>query len=302
MYDCVVIGGGPAGMSAAVYLARQKVRFAMFTGELGGQVIYSSDVENYLGLPESTGLQMVEKFREHLEDYKALFDLFENEKVTQIKKANGAFHVFTEKRSLEAPTVLMATGAQHRRLSVPGEKELERKGVTYCATCDAPLYKDKPVAVVGGGNSAMEAALLAEKYSSAVHMIVLDKALKGEGVVKKKIEASEKIVPHYEAKTVRLEGADSVSALVYQSPDGAEHRVEVQGVFIEIGLVPVSDYIDFVEKNKRGEVVVDKWNKTSVEGVWAAGDVTDVAQKQIAIAVGEGAKAALGVIRFLQSK
>jgi alkyl hydroperoxide reductase subunit F len=302
MYDCIIVGGGPAGMSAAIYMARQQIKFAMFSGAIGGQVIYSSEIENYLGLHESTGVTMVKKFQDHLDDYKELFDLFEGEKVTQIKKSNGSFHIFTEKRSFQAKTVLITTGARHRKLSVPGEKELGGKGVTYCATCDAPVYRDKDIAIVGGGNSAMEAALLAEKYSKKVHMIILDKALKGEGALKNKIEASGNIETHYEAKTVRIEGEDAVEGLVYEAPDGKEHSLPVQGVFIEIGLIPVADFVDFVEKNKWGEIVVDKQNRTSVEGIWAAGDVTDISPKQIAIAVGEGSKAALNIIRYLQSQ
>lgn len=300
MYDSIIIGGGPAGLAAAVYMARQKLNFAFLTGKLGGQVIYSSEIENYLGLPESTGVEMVQKFQEHVDEYKKYFDLFENEKVTQIKKLNGDFQVFTEKNSFKTKTVLICTGAKHRKLKVPGEAELEGKGVTYCATCDAPIYKDKAVAVVGGGNSAMESALLAEKYSSEVHLLALDPALKGEDVLKRKVMASEKIQKHFEAKTVRIEGEGAVSGIVYQKKDGSEETLAVQGVFIEIGLVPVADFIDLVEKNKFGEIVVDKMNRTNVAGVWAAGDVTDISSKQIAVAVGEGSKAALDIIKYVQ--
>jgi len=300
MYDSIIIGGGPAGMAAAIYMARQKLNFALLTGSIGGQVLYSSEVENYLGVHEVSGVEMVQKFQEHVDEYRKAFDVFENEKVTQITKLHGAFQIFTEKGSYQTKTVLIVTGAKHRKLKVPGEDELYGKGVTYCATCDAPIFKDKAVAVVGGGNSAMESALLAEKYSSEVHVIVLGDALKGEDVLKKKMEASEKIKIHYQAKTVRIDGEAMVSGIVYADQDGAEHMLSVQGVFIEIGLVPVSDFIDFVEKNKRGEIVVDKRNRTNVEGIWAAGDVTDITTKQIAIAVGEGSKGALGVIRYLQ--
>ena len=301
-FDAIIIGGGPAGMAAAVYMARQKLNFAFFTGELGGQVVYSTDIENYLGIHDVSGVEMVQKFQEHVEEYKKSFDIFENEKVTQIKKAQGGYQIFTEKSSHTSKSILIVTGAKHRMLKVPGEEKLKGKGVTYCATCDAPIFMNKAVAVVGGGNSAMESALLAEKYSTEVHMIVLGDALKGEDIVKKKIRASEKIHIHFEAKTIRIEGEDTVSGLVYADTDGNEQIVSVQGVFIEIGLIPVSDFIDLVEKNKRGEIVVDKMNRTNVEGIWAAGDVTDIMTKQIAIAVGEGSKAALGIIRYLQSQ
>ncbi len=300
MYDSIIVGGGPAGMAAAIYMARQKISFAFLTGEIGGQVIYSSEIENYLGIHEVSGVEMVQKFQEHVDEYKKLFDLFENEKVTQIKKLNGAFQVFSEKNAYKTKTVLIVTGAKHRKLKVPGEDELNGKGVTYCATCDAPLFKDKPIAVVGGGNSAMESALLAEKYSSEVHVVVLGDALKGEDVLKKKVQASEKIKIHFESKTVRIDGEETVSGLVYEDKEGKEQMISVQGVFIEIGLVPVADFIDFVEKNQYGEIIVDKMNKTNVEGIWAAGDVTDITTKQIAVAVGEGSKASLEIIKYLQ--
>lgn len=300
MYDSIIIGGGPAGMAAAVYMARQKLNFAFLSGEIGGQVIYSSEVENYLGVHEATGIEMIEKFQSHVDQYRKMFDVFENEKATQIKKLNGTFQVFTEKSAYMTKTVLIATGAKHRTLKVPGERELRGKGVTYCATCDAPVFAGKAVAVIGGGNSAMESSLLAEKYSSEVHMIVLGDALKGEDTLKKKVMASEKIKLYFHSKTVRIDGEESVSGLVYEDQAGKEHMISVQGVLIEIGLVPVADFIDFVAKNKAGEIIVDKLNRTSIEGVWAAGDVTDITTKQIAVAVGEGSKAALGIIGYLQ--
>ena len=287
-------------MAAAVYMARQKLNFAFLTGDLGGQVVYSSEIENYLGIQEVTGIEMVQKFQNHLDEYRKLFDVFENEKATQIKKLNGTYQVFTEKGAYKTKTILIVTGAKHRKLKIPGEDELSGSGVTYCATCDAPLFKDKSIAVVGGGNSAMESALLAEKYSSEVHVIVLGDALKGEDVLKKKVMASEKIKLYLKSKTVRVDGDESVSGIVYEDKEGKEHMISVQGIFVEIGLVPVADFIDLVAKNKAGEIIVDKMNRTSVEGIWAAGDVTDITTKQIAVAVGEGSKASLGIIGYLQ--
>lgn len=301
MYDSIIIGGGPAGMSAAVYMARRKLNFALLTGELGGQVLYSTEIENYLGIHEVTGVELLQKFQEHLEDYRKLFDIFEQEKATRVKQLNGGFQVFTEKNAYQTKTLLIATGAKHRKLKIPGEAELDGKGVTYCSTCDAPIYQGKTVAVVGGGNSAMEAALLAAEYSDQVHLLVLDAALKGEDALKQKVNASEKIRTHFNAKTTRILGEEAVTGVIFETEAG-EETLEVQGVFIEIGLVPVSGFIDFVEKNKKGEIIVDKMNRTSVEGVWAAGDVTDISEKQIAIAVGEGCKASLEIIRHLQKQ
>jgi alkyl hydroperoxide reductase subunit F len=300
MYDVLLIGGGPAGMSAAIYLARQKLNVAMFTGVLGGQVIWSSDIENYLGLHQLTGVQLVQRFQKHLDDYREALDIHENEKVNKVERINGGFRAVTDTGSYDGKTVLLTTGSEHRTLGVPGEKEFENKGVTYCATCDAPLFKNKVVCVIGGGNSAMDAAIFVEKYATEVHLLTVNPELKGDESMKKTILASKKISIVPQAKTLRFEGKSALERVIYETPEG-ERALEVQGALIEIGLVPNSDPIDFVEKNKWHEIVVDKRNATNVEGVFAAGDVTDVTEKQIAVSVGEGSKAALSVIKYLQT-
>ncbi len=301
MYDVLLIGGGPAGLSAAVYLARQKLNVAMFTGMLGGQVVWSSDIENYLGLHQLTGVQLVQRFQKHLDDYREALDIHENEKVNKVERIDGGFRAVTDKGSYDGKVVLIATGSEHRKLGVPGEKEFENKGVTYCATCDAPLFKNKVVCVIGGGNSAMDAALFVEKYATEVHVLTVNPELKGDESMKKSILASKKILVIPQAKMLRFEGKGVLERVIYETPEG-ERAVEVRGALIEIGLVPNSDLIDFVEKNKWREIVVDKRNATNVEGVYAAGDITDVTEKQIAVSVGEGSKAALSVIKYLQSK
>lgn len=301
MYDVLLIGGGPAGLSAAIYLARQKLKVAMFAGEMGGQVVWSSDIENYLGLHQLTGVQLVQRFQKHLEDYREILEIHENEKVKKIERMSGGFRAVTEKDSYEGKVVLIVTGSEHRKLGVPGEAELVNKGVTYCATCDAPLFKDKVVYVIGGGNSAMDAALFVEKYAKEVHLLTINPELKGDESMKKSILASKHITVMPNAKTVRFEGKRFLEKIVYSDTEG-EHAAPADGAFIEVGLVPNSDLIDFVEKNKWKEIVVDKRNATNVEGVFAAGDVTDVTEKQIAVSVGEGSKAALSVIKYLQSK
>lgn len=299
MYDVLLIGGGPAGLSAAIYLARQKLNVAMFAGEMGGQVAWSSDIENYLGLHQLTGVQLVQRFQKHLEDYREILDIHENEKVKKIERVNGGFRAVTDKGSYDGKTVLIATGSEHRKLGVPGEAELLNKGVTYCATCDAPLFKDKVVYVIGGGNSAMDASLFVEKYAKEVHLLTINPELKGDESMKNAILASKHITVVPNAKTVRFEGKRFLEKVVYSDAEG-EHSVPAEGAFIEIGLMPNSDLVDFVEKNKWKEIVVDKRNATNVEGVFAAGDVTDVTEKQIAVSVGEGSKAALSVIKYLQ--
>ncbi len=304
MYDVIIIGGGPAGLAATVYLARQKLKFMLLTREVGGQTLLSSDIENYLGFHLIDGVSLVQQFRKHLEDYKDAFELHEGELVRKAEKLDGGFRVSTDKGAYESKALLIATGEKHRELNVPGEKELYGHGVTYCATCDAPLFGGKNVAVVGGGNSAMDAALFLEKYAAHVTLMTVNKELTGDSVMKKKCDTSPKISVIPNAKTTRILGAEKnqVTGIEYQTPDAKLWTLQTEGVFVEIGLVPVSGFIDFVDKDKKGQIVVDKHNASSVPGIWAAGDVTDVTEKQIAVAVGEGSKAALGVIKWLQTQ
>jgi len=302
MYDCIVIGGGPAGLAATIYFARQKLKLLVITKEVGGQTLLSSDVENYLGFHLIDGLHLVENFKAHLKDYEKDFELKEGERVTSVEKMKGGFSVVTDKGTYETKTILVATGEKHRELGVPGEKEFYGRGVTYCATCDAPLFKDKEVIVVGGGNSAMESSLFLEKYATKIVILTINDALKGDGVLMKKVQASEKISVLANAKTTKVLGDAFVTGMEYETKEGEKKVMKAQGVFIEIGLVPVSDFIDVVKKSKQGEIEVNIKNETSVPGIWAAGDVTTVTEKQIAVAVGEGSKASLGIIKHLQQR
>lgn len=301
MYDVIIIGGGPAGLAAAVYLARQKMKFLVLAGELGGKALWSSDIENYLGFHMVDGADLVKQFRRHLDDYAGTFDLKEGETVKRVERAEDGFSVETEAGSYRSRTLLIATGQENRKLNVPGEKEFYGKGVTYCATCDAPLFAGKTVHVIGGGNSAMDAALFLEKYADSVTLVTINADLSGDEAMKTKCRASSKIKILPQTKTTGIRGKTLVESIGLAGPDGVERYVPTQGVFIEIGLVPVSGFVDFVEKDKWGQVIVDKRNRTSVDGVWAAGDVTDISEKQIAVAVGEGSKAALDIIRHFQT-
>ena len=287
-------------MAAAIYLARQKLKTVMLTGDFGGQAIWSSDVENYLGLHQLTGVQLVQRFVKHLDEYRKDIDLQENEHVTKLERIEGGFRATTDKGSYDAKTVMIASGATHRKLNVPGEQELSGKGITYCATCDAPLFKDKKVYVIGGGNSAMDAALFVAKYAREVHLVSINHELMGDAMLIKHCMENPTIKVHTDTKTVRFEGRSAVERIVVSDADG-ERTDSTDGVFIEIGLMPNSDFVDFVGKDKHGQIIVDKFNATNVEGVFAAGDVTDITEKQISVAVGEGSKAALSMIRYLQT-
>lgn len=303
MFDVLIIGGGPAALAGAVYLARQKHSFALIAPTIGGQVSWSSDVENYLGFHLLDGVELVKRFRAHLEDYQQAFVLKEGETVTALEKTDTGFRATTATgQTYDGKTVLLATGSEHRALNVPGEKKLYGRGVTYCATCDAPLFRNRVVFVIGGGNSAMDAALLLEKYADRVTVVTVNASLKGDEIMQKKINTSSKIRVKPLTKVIEIMGEKNVTGIKLQTMDGAESIEVADGVCIEIGLVPASQMVDFVAKDKRGQIIVSKTNATNVEGIWAAGDVTDVTQKQIAVAVGEGAKAALSIIQYFQTK
>lgn len=301
MYDVIVIGGGPAGLAAAVYFARQKLHFTILTVDIGGQTLLSADVEDYLGFHLLDGVQLVEKFKEHLKDYASQFTVHQAEPVTKIERIVDGFRVTTAQGFHDSKTLLIASGTKHRELNVPGEKQFYGKGVTYCATCDAPLFQGKKVYVIGGGNSAMDAALFLEKYTTGIVLVTINPQLMGDAVMKSKVLRSKNIAVYPTTKTTKIIGDTFVTGIGLISADGRERVEPAQGVFVEVGLVPVSGFATIVSQDKWGQIVVDKQNRTTVPGIFAAGDVTDVTEKQIAVAVGEGSKAALEVIKYLQT-
>jgi len=299
VYDTIIIGAGPAGLSAAVYAARQKINFIVLTGNIGGQTIWSTEVENYLGVHLVTGEQLVEKFEEHIKDYK--MEVHEQEPAKEIKKKGKNFIVKTDKGTYETKTVIIASGKQPRHLDVPGEKELYGKGVTYCATCDAPLYKDKTVAVIGGGNSAIEAAMILDKYAKKTYILSVGEKMQGEPVLLDKIKKLKTVEIITKAKTTKITGDKLVTGIEYEQ-DGKKKSLKTDGVFVEIGLIPNTQFIDIVEKNDKGEIIADKEMHTSVKGIFAAGDVNDGIEKQIIVAAGEGCVALLNAVRYLQKQ
>ena len=297
MKDAIIIGAGPAGMAAAVYMAREKLNFIVVSKNIGGQTLWSAEVGNYLGFQLLSGDELVKKFKDHISSYGV--DVREGEEVTAVKKTKKGFKVITKKAEYEALALLVATGEKHRKLNVPGEEEFYGRGVTYCATCDAPLFDKKNVAVVGGGNSAMEAALSASKYASKVHLVTINPELQGDDTLIERVKRDKKIRIIPNAATTEIIGDKFVNSLKYDQA-GEPKELKIKGVFIEVGLLPVSDFIDIVQKDDWNQIIVDKNNMTNVEGIWAAGDVTDVTEKQIAVAVGEGSKAAIQLIKYVE--
>jgi len=304
VYDLLILGGGPAAMSALIYAARKMIKLALLTEDIGGQVAWTSEIENYIGFQTVTGMELTEKFKEHVQQFDV--PLLIGQKVVTVRRRGELFEAVLEDGSMYAGrTVIYATGKRDRPLNVPGEKELVGHGVAYCATCDAPFFKKKKVVVVGGGNSAFTAALDLLKLSAAVTMVNLAPGWQADQIL---IDAVTKYGDQVkflnEHQIQRIVGEQRVEAVrIKNHKTGAEHEMPIDGVFVEIGLLPNSDPVkDLVELNQQGEVVIDCHCRTSVPGFFGAGDVTTVPYKQIVISAGEGSKAALKAYDYLTGK
>ncbi len=298
MYDCLIIGGGPAGISAAIYLARKKMSIVLLTTDFSGQTAKSSSIENYLGFSKISGPELSAKFQEHLDSLK-----IENKigKVESLEKNDQGFEVKISNGIMQARSVIIASGKMPRKLGVPGEKEFEGKGVSYCAICDGPLFKDKTVVVIGGGNSALDAAVGVEKYAKKVYIVNISPEIQGDEVLREKFSKSAKTESINNAKTTEILGEQFVKGLKYEDQKSKEIKeLACDGIFIEIGWTPSTDFLDGkVKLNNLKEIEVDKNNQTDTQGIFAAGDVTNVLYKQIVIAAGEGANAALSTWKYL---
>jgi alkyl hydroperoxide reductase subunit F len=298
MYEVIILGGGPAGMTAGVYCARKRLKTLVITPEFGGQAMWSAAIENYLGYQYVTGPELIAKFQEHLKTFEIET---EEDKAVSLKKLNQYFEVETEGgKKFQSKAVIVATGKSPRKLGVPGEDKLYGRGVTHCAICDAPLFKGMDVAVVGGGNSAMDAALQLSKYCPNVYLVSLG-PLEGDAILKSKIESETKITSYIGFKTVEIKGEKFVEEIVVENLESREKKsIPVKGVFVEVGSIPNSQLVEgLAELNEKKEIKVNCRCETSVPGLFAAGDVTDVPEKQIIIAAGEGAKAALSASSFI---
>jgi alkyl hydroperoxide reductase subunit F len=302
LYDVVIIGGGPAGVSAGVYAARKKLKTVVVTDVFGGQSVVSNDIQNFIGTPSISGFELAQKLEGHLraqEDVRIVL----GDKVSKIEKKkneNGAlsFAITTERgETFDARAVLITAGSNRRRLDVPGERELDGKGVAYCATCDAPLFRGKRVAVVGGGNSALEGARDLIPYASEIYLFVRS-ALKGDPVTQEKVLSDAKVHLVCPAEIVEIRGSEAVESVRYRLRDSGEERdLPLDGIFIEIGWTANAGIAEgLVELNAGGEIVVDhKTQRTSAEGIWAAGDVTDALYKQNNTSMGDAIKAVLNI-------
>ena len=300
MHDLIIVGGGPAGIAAGVYAARKQLKTLLISVDIGGQINNTWGIENYLGYQFIEGPELINKFQTQVSQFP--IDQKIGDKVSRVSKIDGGFEAVTEAGDkYQAKAVILATGKKPRKLNVPGETELAGRGVTYCAICDGPVFTGQRVAVVGGGNSALEATLDMVKIAEHVDLVSLT-PLTGDPVLISQLANAKNLSVFTEHQTVEIKGKDLVEgALIKDIKNGKEKHLDVTGVFIEIGLVPNSDAVKgLVELNKQGEVTITPTCETTVPGLYAAGDVTDVPEKQIIVAAGEGAKAALQAHRYLQ--
>jgi len=300
MYDLIIIGGGPAGMTAAVYAARKKINTLLLAWEVGGQVITTRWVENYMGYQYIEGTDLMDKFEEQIKQFP--IDRKIGDEVVKVVRTDSFFRVQTRLgESYESKAVIVATGKTSRKLDVPGEARLIGRGVSYCAVCDGPLFAGEKVAVIGGGNSALEAIDDLLKIAESVYS-VLEADYTGDAILVERVTVSPKLTAFRRHKVKEIKGNEMVEQITIQDLDtGILKTLPVKGIFVEIGLTPNSDLVKGLAKlNSNGEIEVNCNCETSVPGLFAAGDVASIPEKQIIIAAGDGAKAALQAHRYLQ--
>ncbi len=300
MYELIIIGGGPAGLAAGIYAARKQLKTLLISGDIGGQVNLTLGVENYLGYQFIEGAELIDKFHAQASQYS--IDQKIGEKVTKLDRVESLFEATTESGDkYQAQAIILATGKKPRKLNIPGEEEYTGKGVTYCSICDGPVFTGQRVAVIGGGNSAIEATLDMVKIAEHVDLVSLT-PLTGDAILKNKLPDASNLNIFTEYQTEIIEGHNFVQGLIIKDlKSGTSKRLEVSGIFIEIGLIPNSEQVKtLVKLNKMGEVPVNCSCETEIPGLYAAGDVTNAPEKQIVIAAGEGAKAALQAQRYIQ--
>ena len=303
-FDVLVVGGGPAGAAAAIYAARKGIRTGVAAERFGGQVLDTMAIENFISVNETEGPKLARALENHVREYDV--DIMNLQRAAQLIPASAAGGLHEVKlengASLKAKTLILATGARWREMNVPGEQEYRGRGVAYCPHCDGPLSKGQRVAVIGGGNSGVEAAIDLAGIVAQVTLLEFDSQLRADAVLQKKLNSLPNVTVITSALTSEVHGdGQKVTGLTYKDRNSSEfHQLELEGIFVQIGLLPNSDWLKgTVELTSRGEIIVDARGETSLPGIFAAGDVTTVPYKQIVIAVGEGAKASLSAFDHL---
>jgi NADH-dependent peroxiredoxin subunit F len=294
LYDLIIIGGGPAGCAAAVYAARKQLKTLLILKEWGGQSIVSDDVQNWIGTPHIPGTKLADALKSHVMEYKKdVLTVAENEFVTGITGTEGNFTVTSDKNSYVAKTILIATGSSRKKLTVPGAGQYENKGITYCASCDGPLFSGMDVVVVGGGNAGFESAAQLLAYCKSVTLLARSQP-RADAITVKKLQAHENFKLVTNAIPKEIKGSMFVESIIYTKTDTNEDiTLPVSAVFVEIGPIPATDFAkDVVERTEINTIKIDpRTQKTSASGIWAAGDCTDVLYHQNNIAAGDAVRA-----------
>jgi len=302
IYDLIIIGGGPAGITAGIYAARKKIKTLLITKDWGGQMTKATEIGNWPGTKKISGMDLIKQMSEHLKEFE--IEIKENKEVIDLDKKGDIFTVRDNDQTYEAKAVIIATGKIPRTLNIPGEEEFKGKGVSFCATCDAPMFKDKAVAVIGGGNAGFATATDLLKYAKKIYILEFFPEMKGDLITKEKLEKTKKVEFHINAAVKEIKGKKFMESLIYEDRKTSKDiELKVEGVFIAVGMMPKVGFAEkLVELNKIGEIVIDKDNYTKTSGLFAAGDITDIKYEQIVIAAGEGAKAALAATEYLKGK
>ena len=300
-YDIIILGSGPAGLSAAIYAQRARLSTLLIEEKplSGGQILDTYEVDNYPGLPGITGFEMGQKFRAHADRLGAEGV---NAQVLSVRLDGEKKIVTTQKGVYEAKTLIIATGAKHRRLGIPGEDKLVGMGVSYCATCDGAFFKGKTVAVVGGGDVALEDALFLARGSEKVYLVHRRDQFRGAKILQEKVKEASNIEPVLDSVVTEIKGEGQVSSILLSSKNGESRELEVQGVFIAVGIEPNSSAVkDLVAQDAGGYIVAGEDTKTSVEGVFAAGDVRTKQLRQVLTAAADGANAVTSAEKYILS-
>ena len=302
VYDTIIIGSGPAGMTAAIYAARREMKVLVIGKELGGQMVWASSIENYPGFKKIDNYDLIVKMQEQV---KGLGVEIKTDEVKKIEKKDEIFVLQAGKNNYETKTVIIAMGLAPRRLAIPGEEEFIGKGVSYCANCDGPFYKDKIVAVVGGGNAALDAAEVMSKIAKKVYLIHRRNEFRGFEALIQDVEERKNIELFLETGVKEISGRGKVERIkIMNNKTGEEKELAVDGIFIEVGRIAHTDLVsDLAERDENGQIVVDEKQETKTPGLFAAGDVTNKSEfKQITIALGQATIAALAAYQYLQMK
>lgn len=298
-FDVLVVGGGPAGASAAIYAARKGIRTGIVAERFGGQIMDTLAIENFISVKQTEGPKLAASLEEHVKEYN--IDVMNLQRAKRLEKKDLIEIELENGAVLKSKSVILSTGARWRNVGVPGEAEFKNKGVAYCPHCDGPLFTGKDVAVIGGGNSGIEAAI--DLAGIVKHVTVLEymSELKADSVLQERLNSLPNVTVLKNVQTKEITGTDKVNGITYvERETGEEKHIELAGVFVQIGLVPNTDWLEgTVERNRMGEILVDKHGATSLQGVFAAGDCTDSAYKQIIISMGSGATASLGAFDYL---